>query len=183
GIHFEGSPEEQLRTIRQLSGAMDELRRRGARIPITFDATQAQNTLRRLAESAARGGLAGTGIGGGLLLTGGSALGFAAVAIGVQHLTETVVAGTKAGIAYNAQLEAATSAFTSITGSAQLAQEAIERLTKNADITPFDTEEVIRAGQSFITTTHGSIDAMEQLVKMAERLAAVRPGKTLDDAT
>lgn len=55
-------------------------------------------------------------------------------------------------------------------------------LSQNAKETPFSTGEVIAAGSRAVGVTGGNIDAAQGLVKLAEDMAALTPGKTILDA-
>jgi len=69
--------------------------------------------------------------------------------------------------------------------SAQVNQTAdayLKQLRENANVTPFETADVIAAGARAINVMGGNTkDAME-LVKVAENMAALNPGKTLEQA-
>lgn len=55
-------------------------------------------------------------------------------------------------------------------------------LRQNANATPFGTEEVIQAGSRAVQIAEGNTNAAQGLVKMAEDMAALTPGKTVMDA-
>ena len=55
-------------------------------------------------------------------------------------------------------------------------------LRQNANATPFGTEEVIQAGSRAVQVAEGNTKAAQGLVKMAEDMAALTPGKTIMDA-
>lgn len=55
-------------------------------------------------------------------------------------------------------------------------------LRSNANATPFGTEEVIQAGSRAVQIAEGNTKAAQGLVKMAEDMAALTPGKTVMDA-
>jgi len=64
----------------------------------------------------------------------------------------------------------------------QLAQDFIDYLRKNANITPFETDEVIAAGRRAINISTGDVDLAKQLLTIAEDMAALNPGKSIMDA-
>lgn len=55
-------------------------------------------------------------------------------------------------------------------------------LRNNANITPFDTGEVVQAGSRALGVTGGSVKQSQDLVRLAEDMAALTPGKTVMDA-
>ena len=61
-------------------------------------------------------------------------------------------------------------------------QDYLKWLRKNANATPFGTEEVIQAGSRAVQIAEGNTKAAQGLVKMAEDMAALTPGKTIMDA-
>jgi len=134
-----------------------------------------------------RGRTSGAGGAGGLLggLLGGAQLG-AGIALAQQgfELLRGAAAGVgEAVFGMNARLQESTTAFRVFTGSAAAAERIVTELRRNADITPFNTQEVIQAGQALISTAHGSNAALMELVNTAEALAAYRPTQGLEGAT
>ncbi len=93
----------------------------------------------------------------------------------IQKVTEATIAGIQAGVEYNAMLEESAVKFKVFLGSAEAADQALAALRKNADITPFNTDEVIRSGAVFAQVANGSIQRMQQMLDLAEQLAAVNP--------
>lgn len=61
-------------------------------------------------------------------------------------------------------------------------QEYISQLRHNANVTPFTTNEVISAGRRAINIMQGDTKQGMELVKLAENMAALNPGKTVMDA-
>ena len=126
------------------------------------------------------------GRGGGLLgaLTGG--MGFAAGVAGVQGAVSTVRAVIDAVgesiFGMNSRLERATAQFTVFTGSAAAAQRIIQELRREADITPFNTEEVIAAGAALSSVSRAANVDLLELVRTAEALAASQPSQGLEGA-
>lgn len=55
-------------------------------------------------------------------------------------------------------------------------------LRKNANVTPFETNEVMSAGTRALTIAGGDIGKSKEMLKMAEDMAALNPEKTLTDA-
>lgn len=64
----------------------------------------------------------------------------------------------------------------------KLRDEYIKQLRENANLTPFSTQEVLAAGARAINIAGGNITQAMELVKLAENMAALNPGKTLSDA-
>ena len=58
----------------------------------------------------------------------------------------------------------------------------LKDLRKNADVTPFETNEVIQGGTRSLTIAGGDTKNAMELLKMAEDMAALNPEKTLSDA-
>ena len=58
----------------------------------------------------------------------------------------------------------------------------LDWLRNNANATPFGTGEVIQAGSRAVQVAGGNTNAAQGLVKMAENMAALTPGKTIMDA-
>ncbi|KEQ25581.1 hypothetical protein [Paenibacillus tyrfis] len=62
------------------------------------------------------------------------------------------------------------------------ADDFIIALRKNADETPFETGEVIKTGTRAVGIAGGDTKQAMSLVKLSEDMAALTPGKTLEDA-
>lgn len=58
----------------------------------------------------------------------------------------------------------------------------LKDLRKEADLTPFETDEVIGAGRRAVQITGGDTEKGMQFVKLAEDMAALNPGKSISDA-
>ncbi|WGZ48076.1 hypothetical protein [Clostridium botulinum] len=61
-------------------------------------------------------------------------------------------------------------------------QDYIAQLRHNANVTPFGTNEVISAGRRAVNIMQGDTKGGMELVKLAENMAALNPGKTVMDA-
>lgn len=61
-------------------------------------------------------------------------------------------------------------------------QDYIAQLRHNANVTPFGTNEVISAGRRAVNIMQGDTNQGMELVKLAENMAALNPGKTVMDA-
>lgn len=66
--------------------------------------------------------------------------------------------------------------------SAKTTDKFMKQLRKNANETPFETGEVLAAGTRAVGISGGSIKEAMELVKVAEDMAALTPGKTVSDA-
>jgi hypothetical protein len=55
-------------------------------------------------------------------------------------------------------------------------------LRKNANSTPFATNEIVAAGSRAVQVSEGDTGMAQQLVQMAENMAALTPGKTVEEA-
>jgi hypothetical protein len=167
-------------TIAKVHRAILDAEKRGAVIKLRVDTSdvEAATVKAKAFAGAFRGFVAGSNIGGGLLIgaqSGGSLAGVAGTgaAIGVLALTKAVIEGTSAGIKYNSQLEQSTVAFKQFTGSAALAEQSVARLRQFADKTPFSTQQSINVGRAFISLEHGDVEAMLHDVDLAGQLATV----------
>ncbi len=176
----------------QAQKALDNLQRqiraaekRGAVIHVEVDTREAQKKLtnfQEISHAALRGFAVGSNLGGGLILGAGLTVA-TGTAVAVQQLTNAILGAFQAGIQWNAQLEDATTAFTVYTGSIEKSRDAIEGLRRYADVTPFNDQEVIQSGATFIKVVDGDVQAMQKLVKMAGSLAATNPQQGLEGAT
>jgi hypothetical protein len=177
-LNFKGTGDQILHTMLQLEQAIDKANGKGVTIKVNADVKDVEAKTSKLFSGAFRGFVAGSNLGGGLLIgaqsgaTVAGALGTAA-AIGVLKVTEAMINGVKAGVQYNSQLQLATITFRQLTGSAALAEKAVQGLTELADKTPFSTEQTIQAGRSFITIDSGDVDAMLKHANLAAQLAVV----------
>jgi hypothetical protein len=62
------------------------------------------------------------------------------------------------------------------------AQEYLTALRQNANATPFETGEVVEAGVRALGIAGGNTQESMKLLKLAEDMAALTPGKTLSEA-
>ncbi len=106
------------------------------------------------------------------------------VAAGVAAAATGVAFGSmvKDGLALNSSIEQATATFTAFTKDAALAKQIVMDLRTEADVTPFDTGEMITAGKALISSAKGSREELMKLVKTAEVLAALNPAQGLEGA-
>jgi len=64
----------------------------------------------------------------------------------------------------------------------KMRDQYIAALRKNAALTPFSDSEVVEAGTRALSIANGSTKNAMELVKLAENMAALTPGKTIMDA-
>ena len=67
-------------------------------------------------------------------------------------------------------------------GDQKGADKYLQDLRKEADRTPFGSQEVVQAGTRAIGLTSGNTSQAMELVKMSEDMASLTPGKTVMDA-
>lgn len=140
--------------------------------------------LQELATAAARGLVQGSGVGSGFLFGAGAgvgAIGALGVATAVSKVTQALTGGISAGIQYRATLETTTNTFEHYTGSAQRAAAAIDGLRKLATISPFGEQPVLTAGATFLRTSGGDVERMQQLVTLTTALAAAHPERGFEE--
>jgi hypothetical protein len=154
----------------QLSRAIDQATASLTRLNQT--AEQGQRHLTGFWNTLERGVSLGVGIG----------VGFRAVDAALSAVAGAARGVGEAVFGSNSRLEQATVTFESFTRSAGAAQQIMDALRHEADITPFNTSEVVDAGKALIASAHGSRDALLGLVQTAEVLAALRPEQGLRGA-
>ena len=98
-------------------------------------------------------------------------------------LTQAMTAGIQTGIRYNAALEQSSVQLGVFLGSAEASTEALRRLQRIAEQTPFSFNEISQAAASFAQVAGGNIDRLERLVELATQLAAVNPQEGIGGAT
>lgn len=116
-------------------------------------------------------------------LTTALGMGAAGVAMaGVSALTGALEGMGDSMIGANARLETATATFEAFTKDAGKAQDIVAALRKEAAITPFEQADMISAGKSLISVVKGDKDALMDMMKTAEVLAALNPAEGLEGA-
>jgi hypothetical protein len=63
-----------------------------------------------------------------------------------------------------------------------MAHDYLMNVRKNADVTPFETNDVVSAGTRALTVAGGNSSQAMSYLKLAENMASLNPQKTLDDA-
>ena len=126
------------------------------------------------------------GGGGGLLgaLTGGLGIGAGMRAIegAIGGIGGVITLVGESIFGMNSRLERATAQFRIFAGSASEAQRIITELRREADVTPFSTDEVIRAGAALSTVARAANVDLLELVRTSEALAASAPEQGLEGA-
>ena len=87
-------------------------------------------------------------------------------------IASLLVVGTK----YNADMERYTVAFETFLGSADAATDALENIKKQAESSPFDTSELIKANQMIITTGENADDTRATISALADAIALTGGG-------
>lgn len=104
------------------------------------------------------------------------------VALGnlMADLTTMAVSGLKqiaqAGVQYNAQIEKYQTALTTLTGSAEEANQIIEQIKKDAASTPFDVSGLVQANQLLISAGVSSDSAREDILALGNAISATGGG-------
>lgn len=87
------------------------------------------------------------------------------------------VAGlAKVGIEYNAQIETYTIGLTTLLGSAEEAQKAIENIKQDAARTPFDVASLVQANQLLIGAGVSASDARKTIIALGDAVSATGGG-------
>ena len=94
----------------------------------------------------------------------------------VSVLSAAITGLFAAGVKYNADIETSTKAFETFIGSAEDAAEAIEKIRKASETSPFDTKELIRANQLLITTGEDAEDVRNTISALADAIALTGGG-------
>ncbi len=109
-------------------------------------------------------------------------LGKGILAVGTIAGTGLALGGKKL-FDMGAELEQQKISMTHFLGGDKKKSEAfISKLRKNANATPFETGEVVKAGTRAVQIADGDTRKAMNYVKLAEDMAALNPGKTISDA-
>ena len=82
----------------------------------------------------------------------------------------------KAGVEYNAQIEKYQTALTTLTGSAENANQIIEQIKKDAASTPFDVSGLVQANQLLISAGVSSDEARDDILALGNAISATGGG-------
>lgn len=73
--------------------------------------------------------------------------------------------------------------FDTLLGSRELTDDLTGRIYDYAALTPFQTADLMAASQNLLGVSGRDIDRNEELYKLAAKMAALRPGMTVEDAS
>lgn len=80
------------------------------------------------------------------------------------------------GIEYNAQIETYRTALTNMLGSAEAANQALEKMKQDAARTPFDTESIVKANQYLIGAGENAAYARKTILALGDAVSATGGG-------
>lgn len=89
----------------------------------------------------------------------------------VSVLSAGVGALFGAGTKYNADIERYTTAFKTFLGSAEAAEEAVQKIKEESKVSPFDTSELIQANQMLITTGVSADESRKTISALSDAIA------------
>ena len=102
--------------------------------------------------------------------------GFKAIATSVGVASAAVTGLIGYGVKYNAQIEQYNVALTTLTGSAEKANQIIEQIKKDAASTPFDVASLVQANQLLISTGMDADSAREDILALGNAISATGGG-------
>lgn len=146
--------------------------------------TGKKHTVRMFLSKSGESGGGGSSVAGvaGMLKSGAAVAAVAAVAAAAA----AVAGGTmlvKSMLTHGSELEQQQISMKHFLGGDQAKADAyMKELRENANKTPFGTGEVVAAGTRAVQITEGDTKKGMELVKLAEDMAALNPGKTISDA-
>lgn len=91
-------------------------------------------------------------------------------------LTAPILAAVGTGVAYNAQLEQYRTMFTTLLGSAEEADKFISQLQEDAQKSPFDTDNLIKANQYLVAAKVNMGEAREMIINLGNAISATGGG-------
>lgn len=153
---------------------------------LTAASGRAGGSLQRMSSSAGRafGGMVQHA---GKVTAAVAGIGIAAGAVAVGAGALKLITDSLKGASDIEQNNVAMEHFIGLTQGAEKAKTAtksyVDYLEKNANLTPFETGDVMNAGRRLINVTSGDIGMAQQLLTVSENMAALNPGKSLMDAT
>lgn len=101
---------------------------------------------------------------------------------GIGMLTSALSGLGDGMIGANARLEQSTAVFNALTKDSGKTKEILDAIRTEAAVTPFDQASMIAAGQALITVAKGDKDALMDIMKTGEILAASNPAEGLEGA-
>ena len=178
-IHLKGNAQQIDATVRHVEKELNDLRRKDVTVNITADPRSFSHMIQGILGGAGRGFIAGSGLGGSLLVGAGALTAqtapILAAAVAMQTLTQATGAALQASIEHNRVLEQQVITFQHLTGSASKASQVMQDLRRLADISPFGDQEVLASGQAFLRVSAGDIDRAKELTELTVALAAAHP--------
>lgn len=93
-------------------------------------------------------------------------------------LTAPIVALGTMGVSYNAQIEQYQKMFTTLTGSAEEADQIIRQLQEDAQRSPFDSSTLIQANQYLISAGVSAEEARQTILDLGNAVAATGGGSS-----
>lgn len=93
-------------------------------------------------------------------------------------LTGAITGLATAGVAYNAELERQTTLFTTLTGSAEEAQEILSAIKQDALGSPFDTQSLITANQYLLATGEEAEKSRQVILDLGNAISATGGGNS-----
>ena len=93
-------------------------------------------------------------------------------------LTAPIVALGTMGVSYNAQIEQYQTMFTTLTGSAEEADQIIRQLQEDAQRSPFDSSSLIQANQYLISAGVSAEEARKTILDLGNAVAATGGGSS-----
>lgn len=93
-------------------------------------------------------------------------------------LTGAIAGLATAGLAYNAELERQTTLFTTLTGSAEEAEEVLNAIKEDAKSSPFDTQSLITANQYLISTGIEAENSRQTINALGDAISATGGGNS-----
>lgn len=93
-------------------------------------------------------------------------------------LTGVITGLATVGFKYNADLERQTALFTTLTGSAEEANEILNEIKENAKTSPFDAQSLITANQYLISTGIEAENSMQTINALGDAISATGGGNS-----
>lgn len=93
-------------------------------------------------------------------------------------LTGVITGLATVGVKYNADLERQTALFTTLTGSAEEANEILNEIKENAKTSPFDAQSLITANQYLISTGIEAENSMQTINALGDAISATGGGNS-----
>ena len=144
----------------------------GFGVEFSFDAKSALSTMRNV-----RQGLGTVGEGMGKLSQGAGTLGAIAAPFAASL---GIAAGYGSSLA--SELEGQALTMRILLGSSEKAADLMGRIREFAEATPFEEGDLIKGSKNLLRLSGDNLDVNQDLLKTMATMAALEPGKTVDDA-